>query len=356
MNNVIKNTYKLAAAIIMGCLLITSFNILNIAAKSRDKKISNSVTMEQLQDMVLDYFKSSGISYQVGTPEYLSYITEQLLYGTDQELKKLDYYDMITAYFAHYKNIYEDAIIKNSYKSNVRKDLNDTLLAEESVETKDFLNTTIEILQQDFSQLIQNDKEFPLLNNEQFAPYSIISSYVPSSAVNYALKWAGNENSGSSDYHKSNPNYIYFTGADCTNYVSQCLYAGHISMSGKPTEPSPGAKDSTSKWYYAEFNQLSSLDDYTTSWCRALDFYKYFCKKVKNYMYTRKADIIKNCKAGDVVQFANKTTGEIYHSVIITQKGTNTASYCGHTHHRSNESVSIFNEETNNFVLMHFVQ
>lgn len=356
MNKIIKKTYQLVTTIIMSCLLIAAFNTLNVAAKSKDKIISNdSVTMGQLQDIVLDYFKSNGISYQVGTPEYLSYITDQLLYGTDQELKKLDCYDMITAYFVHYKNIYEDAIIKNSLNSYVRMDLNDLSLAAESVETEDFLNTTVEMLQQEFSDLTQIDEGLPLLEDEQVTTYSI-TSYVPSAAVNYALKWAGNENSSSPDYHKHNPNYIYFSDVDCTNFVSQCLYAGHIPMNGKPADPDPGVENSTSKWYYAEFNQVTMLDAYTTSWCRALDFYKYFCKKVKNYMYTKKADIIKNCKAGDVVQFAHKTTGEIYHSVIITQKGPNTASYCGHTNHRYNTNVTIFNEEINKFVLMHFVQ
>ena len=357
MNKIIKETYKIVTVIIMCCMLITSFNLLNVTAESKDRVIGNdSVTMEQLQNIVLDYFKSNHIPYQVGTPEYLSYITEQLLYGTDQGLKKLDCYDMVTAYFTHYKNVYEDAVIKNSLNPKARMDLINTSLAAESVEAKDFLNTTVGMLRQEFSDLTQSEESFPILNNEQFSTNSIISSYLPSAAIGYALKWAGNEDSNSSDYHKSNPNYFYFLGADCTNYVSQCLYAGHIPMSGKPAQPSPDIKESTSKWYYAEFNQISVLDDCTTSWCKALDFYKYFCKKVTNYVYTKKTDIIKNCKAGDVVQFMNKTSGEIYHTVIITQKSTNSASYCGHTKHRYNTSVTIFNEETNKFVLMHFVK
>ena len=47
-------------------------------------------------------------------------------------------------------------------------------------------------------------------------------SYNPSAAVNYALKYCR-------DY---NPSYNSYYGVDCANFVSQCLIAGGLSLSG----------------------------------------------------------------------------------------------------------------------------
>ena len=47
-------------------------------------------------------------------------------------------------------------------------------------------------------------------------------SYNPSAAVNYALAHCRNYN----------PAYNSYPGADCSNFVSQCLIAGGLSLSG----------------------------------------------------------------------------------------------------------------------------
>ena len=144
-----KRTYKFIVTIMLSCILL-SFNVVDAVANDLNKNITDtSLTMEKLQNMVLEYFESNNIPYQVGTLEYLDYITNQLLFGTDQEIKKLDNYDMITAYFAHYKNIFEDAVITNSLGLDAQTNLSTTDItsfAAESVETNDFLNTTIEML------------------------------------------------------------------------------------------------------------------------------------------------------------------------------------------------------------------
>lgn len=155
MIRIIKNTFILATAIIMSYIMITSFHI-KVAAKSLDKNNSRySATMEQLQNNVLDYFEKHNISYKIGSPEYLDYITDQLLYGTDQEIKKLDNYDLITAYFVHYKNVYGNAIVTDPSGS----------LAEESVKTDEFLNTTVDMLKKEFSGIIENNDPLSTLRN-----------------------------------------------------------------------------------------------------------------------------------------------------------------------------------------------
>ena len=136
--------------------------------------------------------------------------------------------------------------------------------------------------------------------------------YIRERAVEYARTWA----------LERNPLFPNFAGigGDCTNFVSQCLYAGKVPMSGKPASPYPGINSSTTKWYYTEFNQLTSCDELNTSWCRVVDFNKYFTNKAYKYTY----------------------------------KSANSVLYCGHTSHRNNASITTINESTNNFILFDF--
>lgn len=50
----------------------------------------------------------------------------------------------------------------------------------------------------------------------------------------------------------------------------------------------------------------------------------------------------------------HKTTGEPYHTIIVTYKSANSVLYCGHTSHRNNASITTINESTNNFILFDF--
>lgn len=58
-------------------------------------------------------------------------------------------------------------------------------------------------------------------------------SYDADAAVAYSAKWCGRTTSGNSGTmtpSKYNPQYYYYKGADCCNFVSQCLYAGGMMM------------------------------------------------------------------------------------------------------------------------------
>ncbi len=55
-----------------------------------------------------------------------------------------------------------------------------------------------------------------------FVLVALSLSYNPSAAVNYALTYC----------RSYNPNYNRYPGADCANFVSQCLIAGGESLSG----------------------------------------------------------------------------------------------------------------------------
>ncbi len=62
-------------------------------------------------------------------------------------------------------------------------------------------------------------------------PYAI-TSYNASAAVSYSNRWCGVSTSGGSNTQTPsnyNPAYYYYSN-DCCNFVSQCLYAGGLSM------------------------------------------------------------------------------------------------------------------------------
>jgi hypothetical protein len=110
--------------------------------------------------------------------------------------------------------------------------------------------------------------------------------------MTYAKKWALSRN----------PNYYNFDklGGDCTNFVSQCLYAGCLVMN----------YDKNNGWYY------NSLNDRVPSWT-GVDFLFNFLTKNTSLGPFGKVITTKNLELGDVVQFGNND--KFYHTVIVTQ-------------------------------------
>lgn len=95
-------------------------------------------------------------------------------------------------------------------------------------------------------------------------------------AVEYAKKWA----------YFSNPEYFNFDdlGGDCTNFASQCLYAG----SGVMNYPS---------WYYY------GLNDRSPSWS-GVEFLYDFLVKNKDVGPRGQEVSIENVQSGDIVQLS----------------------------------------------------
>ncbi len=118
-------------------------------------------------------------------------------------------------------------------------------------------------------------------------------------AVEYARAWALSRN----------PLFFDFTGGggNCTNFVSQCLLCGSLTMD--PTE--------TFGWYY------KSVDYRSPSWAGVREFYEFmlgvgdfapvnarrgpFCSEVDRG----------EVEVGDVIQLANEQ-GIFYHSLLVS--------------------------------------
>ena len=111
-------------------------------------------------------------------------------------------------------------------------------------------------------------------------------------AVQYALNWA----------YSRNPRFYDFEniGGDCTNFVSQCLYAGSGVMNFS----------ADNGWYYID------IDNRAPAWTGA--------QFLRDFLLTNKGEGVYGEEApperlsrGDVIQFRDPD-GRIYHSMIIS--------------------------------------
>lgn len=126
------------------------------------------------------------------------------------------------------------------------------------------------------------------------------SGYSRTAAAEYAKRYA----------LVPNRKYIYFgvqekIGGDCTNFVSQCLYAGGIPLSYSIKNP---------WWYNPNNSKICSL-----SWSVAHSLYWYLAmnnrKKLKGAK-GQETNNISDLELGDLIFYENK--GIIFHSAIIT--------------------------------------
>lgn len=111
-------------------------------------------------------------------------------------------------------------------------------------------------------------------------------------AVSYARKWAMSRN----------PSYYNFdkVGGDCTNFASQCIFAGSKTMNYTPV----------TGWYY------NSSYDRTASWSGVEYLYNFLINNLSVGPY---AHVVSQNEAvpGDIVQLGTDN-GHFYHSPVIT--------------------------------------
>jgi hypothetical protein len=105
-----------------------------------------------------------------------------------------------------------------------------------------------------------------------------IFRYNRENAVAYARRWA----------YSRNPIYHNFVGlgGDCTNFISQCVYAGSCQMNYRPTFG----------WYYISLAQRSP------SWTGVEFFYEFFIRNAGPGPFASQTDN-SGLRPGDVVHF-----------------------------------------------------
>ena len=128
----------------------------------------------------------------------------------------------------------------------------------------------------------------------------VVKPYNRENAVAYARKYAFSQNSLFANFAG--------IGGNCTNFVSQCIYAGSCEMNFTPTFG----------WYYV------SPTDRAPAWSSVESFYDFITGAPSFAMENGgvgpygqevgRAEV----QAGDVVQLADRE-GDFYHTLIVTE-------------------------------------
>lgn len=130
-------------------------------------------------------------------------------------------------------------------------------------------------------------------------------------AASYAKKYACTPNA----------NYKYYTsGGDCTNFASQCVFAGNkLKDSNGGNEPRKNGniiETSTSWYYYGDAEKFVA----STSWirCSGRHAFANYWEKYSIGTFSQLYNVRKNAKLGDVIQIVDPS-GTIQHSVIVVE-------------------------------------
>ena len=116
--------------------------------------------------------------------------------------------------------------------------------------------------------------------------------YNRTAAVNYARKWALERNPAYYDFEE--------IGGDCTNFASQCIYAGAGIMNYTPVMG----------WYY------NSAYNRSPSWSGVEYLYNFLISNKSVGPYARVVSATE-AQPGDIVQLGT-ASGDFYHSPFIT--------------------------------------
>ena len=124
--------------------------------------------------------------------------------------------------------------------------------------------------------------------------------YDRQAAVQYAHRWAYGRNPAYYDYED--------LGGDCTNFASQCVFAGSRIMNFTPTFG----------WYYIDANQKAP------AWTGVEYFWNFFTRKGFSVGPVGEPSSLEAMRPGDIVQLSFKS-GSFQHSPVVVSVGAKPA-------------------------------
>jgi len=181
-------------------------------------------------------------------------------------------------HIAHLINQKDHLYVEEELKDKCAHYQNGTLIAERSLE----------------SEQINQGHPFSVIETATNArSKSKAGFYDRLTAVKYADRW----------WNSYNPEFITFD-VDCTNYVSQCLFAGGLPMSGKYNQHSGW-------WYAGKTWSLSWAVAHSLRWYLASD---------QNVLQAVEVDRPEKLQPGDVICYDFEGDGRFDHSTFVTEK------------------------------------
>ena len=150
-----------------------------------------------------------------------------------------------------------------------------------------------------------------------------IFAYNRLAAVSYARRWA----------LERNPMYYDFDeiGGDCTNFASQCIYAGARVMNYEPTYG----------WYYI------SPDDRSPSWTGVEFLYSFLVNNNSFGPFGRTVGQ-NQVQIGDIIQLG-RADGTFYHSLVVSATFPRIL-VCAHSDDYLNRPLSSYTYDNIRFI------
>ncbi len=143
-----------------------------------------------------------------------------------------------------------------------------------------------------------------------------IIPYDRNAALAYAREWA----------YSRNPAYYDFSliGGDCTNFASQCLFAGAPVMN----------YTTDIGWYYR------SINDRAAAWTGVEYFYRFLITNQSVGPFAEEVGI-SALKIGDFVQFG-RGTGDFYHTPVVVGFSGATPLLAAHSYDAFNRPLTSY--------------
>ena len=152
------------------------------------------------------------------------------------------------------------------------------------------------------------------------ASLSANASYRRDLAANYAKTYGATPNSAYQHFGEK--------GGDCTNFVSQCIYAGTLPMLPEGATFLLEDKNKIENWFYIAGLVLPRRDWYSVSFTSATAFNKHWgqtnMRAFQTIEYASGSEALKDIdfllrylKKGDVIQLKNTDDDSLNHSMIV---------------------------------------
>lgn len=317
---------KIVSLLFMSLLTISIFSVNAFAEKIDESELSIS----EVENIVLTHIDENNLNIKLGTVEYIDYLMSVLTFNEDKELSENPYYEQILFYASEYIHQVDESNILLTDENEIF-DINmpyDSTIQEVKADIK-----------QDERESEQEINEYKSLNPIQIQP---LAGYNRTAAAEYAVKWHDGRNS----LYNKHP-------LDCTNFVSQAVFAGGKAMK-KPSAMPGGITKDTTNWYSERY----SLPHYnygwreTSSWVNVEDFKTYWSKTQPVVTSSSISTIINSANVGDVIQLQATSGSRFYHSLIVHKKADGTLYLAAHTNDRVN--LSIKNISANQFRVINF--
>ena len=149
------------------------------------------------------------------------------------------------------------------------------------------------------------------------------TTYDRNAVVAYAREWA----------LKRNPAFYDFQniGGDCTNFASQCIYAGAKIMNYTPVYG----------WYYR------SLSDRSASWTGVEYLYNFLISNTSVGPYATEVPQ-EEIQPGDIIQLG-RANGDFYHTLVVTVTSPQIL-IAAHTYDTLDRPLNTYNYYTARFL------